>query len=104
MLALWSPNVTLKLIILLIQVRDMYRLKDAYLREQLDLQLFNREAERIDAATKGHEAFLDFKVWIVFFFCCSIFVLLFSFLCNHRLISGSWRLGRIGGESPEETP
>ncbi|VDM84082.1 unnamed protein product, partial [Strongylus vulgaris] len=41
-------------------VKNMYRIRDAQLKEQLDLQLFNREAERIDAATKGHEAFLDY--------------------------------------------
>ncbi|XGW05367.1 hypothetical protein V3C99_016045 [Haemonchus contortus] len=41
-------------------VKNMYRTRDAQLKEQLDLQLFNREAERIDAATKGHEAFLDY--------------------------------------------
>ncbi|KAK6050214.1 hypothetical protein COOONC_12281 [Cooperia oncophora] len=41
-------------------VKNMYRMRDGQLKEQLDLQLFNREAERIDAATKGHEAFLDF--------------------------------------------
>uniref|UniRef100_A0A158QA40 Spectrin beta chain n=1 Tax=Enterobius vermicularis TaxID=51028 RepID=A0A158QA40_ENTVE len=33
--------------------------KERYLNEMLDLQLFNTEAERIDAATKGHEAFLE---------------------------------------------
>ena len=41
-------------------IKDMYRAKDSRLKEQLDLQLFNREAERIDAATKGHGAFLDY--------------------------------------------
>ncbi|KJH48207.1 spectrin repeat-containing domain protein [Dictyocaulus viviparus] len=41
-------------------VKNMYRVRDAKLKEQLDLQLFNREAERIDATTKGHEAFLDY--------------------------------------------
>ncbi|KAK0410555.1 hypothetical protein QR680_005192 [Steinernema hermaphroditum] len=35
--------------------------KETRLRDQLDLQLFNREAERIDAATKGHEVFLEFE-------------------------------------------
>lgn len=38
----------------------MYRNRDAELKEHLELQMFNREAERIDAATKGHEAFLDY--------------------------------------------
>uniref|UniRef100_A0A0N5AM27 Spectrin beta chain n=1 Tax=Syphacia muris TaxID=451379 RepID=A0A0N5AM27_9BILA len=33
--------------------------KERYLNEMLELQLFNTEAERIDAATKGHEAFLE---------------------------------------------
>ncbi|CAI4223262.1 unnamed protein product [Auanema sp. JU1783] len=41
-------------------LKDMYRQRDARLKEHLDLQLFNREAERIDATTKGHEAFLDY--------------------------------------------
>ncbi|KAK6758912.1 hypothetical protein RB195_016254 [Necator americanus] len=41
-------------------VKNMYRARDSQLKEQLDLQLFNREAERIDSATKGHEAFLDY--------------------------------------------
>ncbi|TKR60860.1 hypothetical protein L596_028044 [Steinernema carpocapsae] len=35
--------------------------KEARLKGQLDLQLFNREAERIDAATKGHEVFLEYE-------------------------------------------
>ncbi|CAP39687.2 Protein CBR-SMA-1 [Caenorhabditis briggsae] len=41
-------------------LRDLYRRRDTILKQQLDLQLFNRESERIDAATKGHEAFLEF--------------------------------------------
>ncbi|WKY08955.1 hypothetical protein Q1695_001825 [Nippostrongylus brasiliensis] len=41
-------------------VTNLYRARDSLLKEQLDLQLFNREAERIDATTKGHEAFLDY--------------------------------------------
>ncbi|CAI2353897.1 unnamed protein product [Caenorhabditis sp. 36 PRJEB53466] len=41
-------------------LRDLYRRRDTLLKQQLDLQLFNRESERIDAATKGHEAFLEF--------------------------------------------
>lgn len=41
-------------------VKNMYHARDGLLKEQLDLQLFNREAERIDATTKGHEAFLDY--------------------------------------------
>lgn len=40
--------------------QNMYHARDGLLKEQLDLQLFNREAERIDATTKGHEAFLDY--------------------------------------------
>ncbi|CAJ0961940.1 unnamed protein product, partial [Mesorhabditis belari] len=43
------------------EIRGIWSAKNAYLKQQLDLQLFNREAERIDAVTKGHEAFLDFK-------------------------------------------
>lgn len=39
----------------------MWKERDLMLRQQLDLQLFNREAERIDATTKGHEAFLDYS-------------------------------------------
>ncbi|CAB3398580.1 unnamed protein product [Caenorhabditis bovis] len=41
-------------------LKDLYRKRDIMLKQQLDLQLFNRESERIDAATKGHEAFLEF--------------------------------------------
>ncbi len=40
-------------------LRDMWSAKERTLKDQLDLQLFNREADRIDAATKGHEAFLE---------------------------------------------
>ena len=34
--------------------------KDDFLRQTLDLQLFNREADQIDAATSSQEAFLEF--------------------------------------------
>lgn len=34
--------------------------KGDWLRQCLDLQLFNREADNIDATTRAHEAFLDF--------------------------------------------
>ncbi|CAJ0573596.1 unnamed protein product, partial [Mesorhabditis spiculigera] len=43
------------------EIANIWKSKHAHLKQQLDLQLYNREAERIDAATKGHEAFLDFK-------------------------------------------
>ncbi|XP_066955513.1 spectrin beta chain, non-erythrocytic 5 isoform X7 [Macrobrachium rosenbergii] len=35
--------------------------KGDWLRQCMDLQLFNREADQIDAATSSHETFLDFK-------------------------------------------
>ncbi|KAJ1373628.1 Spectrin beta chain, non-erythrocytic 5 [Parelaphostrongylus tenuis] len=38
-------------------VKDMYRIRDAQLKEQLDLQLFNREAERIDCYHEGSRGF-----------------------------------------------
>uniref|UniRef100_A0A5S6R1A2 Spectrin beta chain n=1 Tax=Trichuris muris TaxID=70415 RepID=A0A5S6R1A2_TRIMR len=41
------------------QVVAMWQNKRKVLGEMLDLQLFNREADHIDAATKGHEAFLE---------------------------------------------
>lgn len=34
--------------------------KDDFLRQTLDLQLFNREADQIDAATSSQQAFLEF--------------------------------------------
>ncbi|CAJ0573578.1 unnamed protein product, partial [Mesorhabditis spiculigera] len=43
------------------EIANIWKSKHAHLKHQLDLQLYNREAERIDAATKGHEACLDFK-------------------------------------------
>ena len=41
------------------EINQKWAEKERYLNEMLDLQLFNTEAERIDAATKGHEAFLE---------------------------------------------
>ncbi|KAL7032834.1 hypothetical protein ACKWTF_007407 [Chironomus riparius] len=35
--------------------------KEKWLRQCVELQLFNREADKIDATTKAHEAFLDYK-------------------------------------------
>ncbi|XP_063863705.1 spectrin alpha chain-like isoform X25 [Scylla paramamosain] len=35
--------------------------KGDWLRQCMDLQLFNREADQIDAATSSHETFLDYK-------------------------------------------
>ena len=57
------------------ELNQRWKEKEHYLNEMLDLQLFNTEAERIDAATKGHEAFLEIKnlgVCVLFFdrFCC----------------------------------
>lgn len=37
---------------------DAWRQKDLEYRRLLELQVFNREADRIDALTKGHEKFL----------------------------------------------
>uniref|UniRef100_A0A183IDZ9 Calponin-homology (CH) domain-containing protein n=1 Tax=Soboliphyme baturini TaxID=241478 RepID=A0A183IDZ9_9BILA len=42
-------------------VKQMWQSKQRHLEEMLDLQLFMREADRIDAATKGYQAFLDIK-------------------------------------------
>lgn len=36
-----------------------WRRRDNEYRQLLELQVFNREAERIDALTKGQEAFLE---------------------------------------------
>lgn len=35
--------------------------KDAYLKQLVQLQCFNREADQIDASTGAHEAYLDYK-------------------------------------------
>lgn len=35
--------------------------KGDWLRQCMDLQLFNREADQIDAATSAHETFLDYN-------------------------------------------
>ncbi|VDM97600.1 unnamed protein product [Thelazia callipaeda] len=40
-------------------LNSSWKKKERRLKELLDLQLLNTEAERIDAATKGHEAFLE---------------------------------------------
>lgn len=37
----------------------LWQIKETHLEDQLELQLFSREADHIDAATKGHEAVLD---------------------------------------------
>lgn len=34
--------------------------KDDFLRQTFDLQIFNKEADQIDAASSSHEAFLEF--------------------------------------------
>lgn len=34
--------------------------KDDFLRQSFDLQIFNKEADQIDAASSSHEAFLEF--------------------------------------------
>lgn len=40
-------------------LEQAWRRRDNEYRQLLELQVFNREAERIDASTKGQEAFLD---------------------------------------------
>lgn len=40
-------------------LEQAWRHRDNEYRQLLELQVFNREAERIDALTKGQEAFLD---------------------------------------------
>ncbi|EJD74610.1 beta chain spectrin [Loa loa] len=40
-------------------INALWKEKERWLKELLNLQLLNTEAERIDAATKGHEAFLE---------------------------------------------
>jgi len=35
--------------------------KDDFLRQTFDLQIFNKEADQIDAATSSQEAFLEFQ-------------------------------------------
>lgn len=41
------------------KTNDKWRDKLRHLEECLDLQVFNREADKIDATTKSHDAFLD---------------------------------------------
>lgn len=41
-------------------VSDGWKKKSDWLKQCLDLQVFNKEADHIDAATSSHEAFLDF--------------------------------------------
>lgn len=38
-----------------------WQAKEQYLRQVLQLQSFNREADQIDASSGAHEAFLDYK-------------------------------------------
>jgi len=48
--------------------------KQKWLLQCVDLQMFNREADKIDATTKSHEAFLEynnlgvssFRLWLIF--------------------------------------
>lgn len=66
-------------------LRDIWSTKERTLKDQLDLQLFNREADRIDAATKGHEAFLelnDLGVYIFKSFFCLIHIISFLGFCR----------------------
>uniref|UniRef100_A0A336KQL4 CSON014177 protein n=1 Tax=Culicoides sonorensis TaxID=179676 RepID=A0A336KQL4_CULSO len=42
------------------EMRDAWRNKEQYLQQSVELQIFNREADKIDATTKSHEAFLDY--------------------------------------------
>jgi len=41
-------------------VQRGWQQKDDFLRQTFDLQIFNKEADQIDAATSSHEAFLEF--------------------------------------------
>ena len=43
--------------------------KDDFLRQTFDLQIFNKEADQIDAASSSHEAFLEFADLGVSFLC-----------------------------------
>lgn len=40
-------------------LEDTWRQKDHDYRQLFEYQVFNREADRIDAITKGHDAFLE---------------------------------------------
>lgn len=53
--------------------------KGDWLNQCLDLQLFNKEADNIDATTSSHEAFLEFTdlgvsiiIYFLYNFCCSV--------------------------------
>lgn len=41
-------------------VNKNWKDKEQYLQQCVELQIFNREADKIDATTKSHEAFLDY--------------------------------------------
>lgn len=41
------------------EIHRLWNDKYKQLQDQLELQLFNREADHLDAVTKGHEAFLE---------------------------------------------
>lgn len=43
------------------RLEQMWTQKEMALKEALELQLYTREADHIDAATKAHEAFLDLE-------------------------------------------
>lgn len=43
------------------KINDKWRAKLKHLEQCVELQIFNREADKMDATTKSHEAFLDIK-------------------------------------------
>lgn len=49
-------------------LEDAWNTKDREYKQLLELEVFCREADRIDALTKGHEAFLDIENLGVSFF------------------------------------
>lgn len=52
--------------------------KGVWLRQCLDLQLLNKEADNIDTTTSSHEAFLEFTDLGVSYYCLSIIIKLFT--------------------------
>lgn len=61
-------------------LEDAWNTKEREYKQLLELEVFCREADRIDALTKGHEAFLDIENLGVIIIFISLIILNFFFL------------------------
>lgn len=75
------------------EIHRLWNEKYKQLQDQLELQLFNREADHLDAVTKGHEALLELSdLGVRNLFACNLLRQAFIPTNFYRIRLSQWKI------------